>query len=128
VRGWNNSVAAPLSGCWVAELGSLSGITRTVMDNSFCRFPQTRFWHELRRHLAALPGVTVTSFEDMPIAGAGSWLDFTFRGHSFTINAESGEFVFFVEDTDCPASVRAEVAAHFESLLGDGGDNSLRRV
>ena len=96
------------------------------MDTGFCKFPQTRFWHEVRQHLAALPGVTVTSFEDMPVGG--SWLDFTFRGHSFTINAKSGEFVFFVEDTDCPASVRAQVAAHFESFLGDGGDIALRRV
>ncbi|MFO1477405.1 MAG: hypothetical protein U1F98_12215 [Verrucomicrobiota bacterium] len=100
------------------------------MDNSFCRFPQTRFWHEVRQHLAVLPGITVTSLEDMPIGG--SWLDFTFREHSFTINAESGEFLFFVED--CPASVRAEVTAHFEPFFaeqtdhGDSGDITLRRV
>ena len=110
----------------------LGGTTRTTMNHSFCRFPQTRFWHELRDHLSALPGVVVTDFTDAPIVG--SWLDFTFSGHHFTINAESGEFVFFVEDTDCPESVRAEITSHFESLLaertdyGDGGDISLRRV
>ena len=100
------------------------------MDNSFCKFPQTRFWHEVRQHLVALPGVTVADTTDAPIVG--SWIDFTFREHSFTINAESGEFLFFVED--CPASVRAEVTAHFERFFaeqtdhGDGGDITLRRV
>jgi hypothetical protein len=85
------------------------------MDTAFCKFPQTRFWHEVRQHLATLPGVTITDATDAPVVG--SWVDFAFRGHSFTINAESGEFVFFVQDTDCPESVRAEVAAHFESFL-----------
>lgn len=100
------------------------------MDYSFCKFPQTRFWHEVRQHLAALPGVTITSFEDIP--SGGSWLDFTFRGYSFTINAESGEFLFLGED--CPASERAAVKAHFEPFFaertdhGDGGDITLRRV
>ena len=93
----------------------VGGVTRTVMSNGFCKFPQTRFWLEVRQHLLTLSGVAVTDANDVPVVG--SWIDFTFRGHSFTINAESGEFVFFVEDTDCPESVRAEVAAHFESFL-----------
>ena len=84
------------------------------MNNSFYRFPLTRFWYELRDHLSALPGVAVTSFADDPIVG--SWLDFIFRGHQFTINVESGEFVFFVAGSDCPEFVCAVVAAHFESL------------
>jgi len=102
------------------------------MNNSFYRFPQTRFWHELRDHLLALPGLAVTDFTDAPVVA--SWLDFTFRGHRFTINAESGEFVFFVEDANCPESVRTEITAHFESLVaertdyGDGGDITFRRV
>ena len=62
-----------------------------------------------------LPGVAVTDAADAPVVG--SWIDFSFRGHSFTINAESGEFVFFVEDTGCPESVCAEIATHFESFL-----------
>ena len=102
------------------------------MDNSFCRFPQTRTWHELREHLSSLPGVAATDAADDPVIG--SWIDFTFRGHSFTINADSGEFVFFTEDTDCPESVRTELTAHFEPFFtertdrGDGGDITFRRV
>ena len=116
----------------VTEQQRWGGITLTFMNKGFCRFPQTRSWHEAREHLAELQGVAVTDATDAPVVG--SWIDFTFRGHSFTINAESGEFVFFVEDTDCPESVRAEVAAHFEPFFaertdhGDDGDISLRRV
>ena len=79
------------------------------------QFSQTRFWHEVRKHLSALPGVAVTDAADDPVVG--SWIDFNFCGHLFTINAENGEFVFFVEDTSCPESVIAEVTAHFESFL-----------
>jgi hypothetical protein len=102
------------------------------MSYSFCRFPQARFWHELRDHLVTLPGVAVINFADAPVVG--SWLDFDFRGHRFTINADSGEFVFFVADTDCPESVLAEITTHFESFFeeqtdyGEGGDITLRRT
>lgn len=102
------------------------------MNNRLFRFPQTRFWHEVREHFSTLPGVAIMDFTDAPVIG--SWLDFAFRGHHFTINAESGEFVFFVEDSHCPESVRAEIKEHFESLVavptdyGDGGDITLRRV
>ena len=100
------------------------------MNNSFCKFPQTRFWHEVREHLLTLPGAKVTDAVDDPIIG--SWIDFTFRGQSFTINTKSSEFIFFAEVTDSSDSARAVVAAHFELFFGeqrgDGGDITLRRV
>ena len=102
------------------------------MNNSFYKFPQTRFWHEVREHLSTLPGVAVTDAVDDPIIG--SWIDFTFCAHCFTINAMSGEFMFFAQDTDCPASGCAEITAHFDSFPvqrtddGDGGGINLRRV
>ena len=102
------------------------------MNNGFCKFPQTRFWFEVGERLLKLRGVAVTDAMDRPMVG--SWLCFTFRGHSFTIIAECGEFVFFVEDTDCPEVVRAEVSAHFVPFFaerpghGDGGDITSRRV
>lgn len=100
---------------WRQFLQMLADFTRTVMDIGFCKFPQTRFWYEVRQHLAALPGAIVVDATDA--LGVGSWIDFTYRGHAFTINADSGEFVFFAEDCDCPESVLAEIAAHFESFL-----------
>ena len=102
------------------------------MSEAFYKFPQTRFWHEVREHLATLPGVAVTDATDDPIIG--SWIDFTFRGCSFTINAEAGEFVFFVEGASCPASVCAEITTHLHSFQaeradgGNGADIALRRV
>ena len=102
------------------------------MNNGFCKFPQTRFWFEVGERLLKLRGVVVTGVADDPVVG--SWIDFTFRGHFFTINAESGEFVFFFEDTLCPEIVRAEVSAHFAPFfaektgLEDGGDVTSRRV
>lgn len=98
------------------------------MNDGICRFPQSRFWYELRDHILGLAGVVVRDFVDAPVVG--SWLDFTFRGHRFTVNAECGEFVFFVEGTDCPESVRAEIIAHFHPLFcepTDSGDVSLKR-
>ena len=102
------------------------------MNNCFYQFSQTCFWHEVHEHLAALPGVVITNAVDGPVIS--SWIDFTFRGHSFAINAESGEFQFFVDDSGCPASVLAEITAHFEPFQvehGDGGcsgEINLRRV
>jgi hypothetical protein len=98
------------------------------MRSNFCKFQQRRFWHEIREHLSALPGVAVMVAVDDPVIG--SWIDFTFRGRSFTINSEAGEFMIFTEDAGCPEAVRAEIRAHFETFSdsGDGGDISLRRV
>lgn len=87
------------------------------MINGLCKFPQTRFWHEVQSHLAALPGAVVTDATDDPIVG--SWIDFTFRGHSLTINTQAGEFVFFTEDTEWHESLRAEVTAHFKPFFSE---------
>ena len=37
---------------------------RALMNNGFCKFPQTRFWHEVCGHLSTLPGVAVTDTAD----------------------------------------------------------------
>jgi len=102
------------------------------MNHGFCKFPQTRFWSEVREQLGKLRGVVVTDATDAPVIG--SWIDFTFRSYSFTINAESGEYVFFVEEADCAESARAEVAAHFEPFFAERADHgnddgvNLKRV
>jgi hypothetical protein len=102
------------------------------MKSSFYKFPQTRFWYEIQEHLSALPGVAVTHAADDAVIG--SWIDFTVRGHSFTINSQSGEFMFFAMTTDCPERLLAEIASHFEAFRAEGidfdggGDISLRGV
>ena len=102
------------------------------MRGSFYKLPQTRFWYEIQEHLSALSGVAVTHAADDAVIG--SWIDFTFRGQSFTINSHSGEFMFFAINKDCPGSLLTEIAGHFDAFraegadYGDGGDISLRRV
>jgi len=41
------------------------------------------------------------------------WIDFAFRGHSFSINNQFGEYWFFVADPTCPDEVLLAVATHF---------------
>ena len=96
------------------------------MANSFCKFPQSRFWHELRDHLLKLPGAAIGQCVDDPVIG--SWIDFTFQGHLFTVNTQAGEFLFFADGTGCPDSVLAEIAMHCKSFFDDSGEIALRRV
>jgi hypothetical protein len=96
------------------------------VQTGFCRFPQRHFWCDLLDHLKKFPGVGVKDSVDDPVIG--SWIDFTYRGYSFTINAKSGEFIFFAEDTACPDSVLAQIAAHFQPFFSGDGEISQRRV
>ena len=45
------------------------------------------------------------------------WLDFSFQGHSFTVNNQCGEFWFFVEDPCASSELLAAVTNHFQSIL-----------
>jgi hypothetical protein len=96
------------------------------LEASFCNFPQRRFLHEVRDHLLKLPGVNVTDYTDDPVIG--SWVDFSFREHPFTVNAKTGEFIFFVAGTGCPDPVLVEIAAHCQPFFESGGDIAQRRV
>jgi len=46
-----------------------------------------------------------------------AWIDFRYRGHEFSINNQSGEFWFFVEDPACHPSVLEAVLSHCKLLL-----------
>jgi hypothetical protein len=89
----------------------------TMNDGSrkFAELPQTRLWHQLRDHLQTLRSAVVTSFLTDGVTEA--WIDFTFRGHSFTINDQFGDYWFFVDDPSCPDEILAEVVSHCERLL-----------
>lgn len=85
------------------------------MNESFASFPQTRFWYEVHDHLASLQGVVITSSADAHIVG--SWIDFSFRGHAFSINATAGEFRFYVEGAECSRAILEGLVGHFESFF-----------
>ena len=89
----------------------------TMNDGSrkFAELPQTRLWRELRDHLQTLSGAVVTSFLTDGVTEA--WIDFTFRGHSFTVNDQFGDYWFFVADPSCPHGILTEVVSHCERLL-----------
>ena len=84
-------------------------------SRQFAALPQSASWRELRRHLKALSGVELTGFlTDFVTEG---WLDFTYRGHAFTVNDQYGEFWFFVDDPAAPEELLRRVAEHCNALL-----------
>ena len=89
----------------------------TMNDGSrkFAELPQSRLWYDLRDHLQTLRGAVVTGFLTDDVTKA--WIDFTYRGHSFTINDQFGDYWFFVDDPTCPDEILTEVVRHCESLL-----------
>jgi hypothetical protein len=87
----------------------------TSEDSIFASLPQVKLWHDLHEHLLALSGVEVSSFVSNGVVG--SWIDFTFREHRFTINERSGAYQFFVDAADCPESILNEITSHCERFL-----------
>jgi hypothetical protein len=84
-------------------------------SRQFASLPENRSWWALRDHLTRLPGASVTGFLTDGVTEA--WIDFTFRGYSFTINNQLGEYWFFVEEADCPDAVLSEAADHCRRFL-----------
>jgi hypothetical protein len=81
----------------------------------FTELPQTVLWEAVRNHISGLRGAELTGFLcDYVTEG---WIDFRYRGHSFTINDQFGEYWFFVDDPTCPDDILYEVTNHFLALL-----------
>jgi hypothetical protein len=72
-------------------------------------------WHVLRAAIAALPGAVETGFVADDVTEA--WLDFTFRGHVFSLNNQMGDWWYFVKDPQAPDDVLRAVLAHFATAL-----------
>ena len=72
-------------------------------------------WHVLRGAIAALPGAVETGFVTDGVTEA--WLDFTFRGHEFSLNNQMGEWWCFVQDPEAPDDVLRTVLAHCGGAL-----------
>ncbi len=72
-------------------------------------------WHDLREHVARLPGAALTGFLTDDVTEA--FVDFTCRGAEFTLNNQHGMWWFFVADPATPDALLHEVLDHFAVLL-----------
>ena len=81
----------------------------------FGESPQMVLWYELRDHIEKLAGAEITGFITDNITEA--WIDFSYRGHRFSVNDQFGEYWFFVDDPECPDEILVAVLSHCESLL-----------
>lgn len=83
----------------------------------FGELPQSATWYKLRRHIGNLNGVSVTEFITDHVTEA--WIDFTFRGHQFSVNNQFGDYWFFVNAPHCPDDILEAVLSHCRLLLGN---------
>jgi len=99
-------------------------LTIEMNDGSrhFGDLPQTVLWHQLRNHIEQLAGAEVTHFVTDNVTEA--WIDFSFRGHRFSVNDQFGAYWFFVNDPTCPDEILEAVLSHCEFLLGTADHGS----
>jgi hypothetical protein len=81
----------------------------------FGDLPQTASWYALRDHVARITGAEVTGFVTDHVTEA--WIDFTYKGHRFSVNDQYGDYWFFVEDPACPNDILNEVLFYCSLLL-----------
>lgn len=81
----------------------------------FADMPETVYFDTVADHAETLAGAEVTNFISDGVVEM--WLDFTFRGHKFSINNQFGDYWFFVDDPECPEEILLEVCDHFRKLL-----------
>lgn len=81
----------------------------------FASLPEAEPWESLHEHVKRLEGVSETGIITDEVTEA--WIDFSFRGQEFSINNQSGDYWFFVEDPACPEEVLEAVLSHCKLLL-----------
>ena len=81
----------------------------------FAELPEACSWDEFRQHIQRLPGAAITTYVTDHVTEM--WLDFSFRGHAFTVNNQFGDFWFFVRDPACPYDILIDIIEHCEPLL-----------
>ncbi len=84
-------------------------------SRKFAELPQVALWQELCEHLRAYNGIVVSNLLTDNITEG--WIDFTYRGHSFVINDQFGDYWFFVDKPTCPDDVLNELINHCQLLL-----------
>lgn len=72
-------------------------------------------WSDLYNYLGKLDGVKKTGFLTDNVTEV--WMDFSFRGHNFSVNNQMGEYWFFAENPNCPEEILTEIAEHCDKLL-----------
>jgi hypothetical protein len=87
-------------------------------SREFADLPYSRSWDDVRVHASTLPAVRLTGFITDGIFEA--WIDFSYAGHSFSINNQFAEYWLVVINPACPREVLVTVKQHFERLLGSG--------
>jgi hypothetical protein len=87
----------------------------------FGDLPQTLTWYQLRIHIKKLDGAKVTGFITDHVTEA--WIDFSYRGHCFSVNNQFGAYWFFVNDPNCPDEILAAVVSRCEVLLGTADES-----
>lgn len=91
-------------------------IDQRMHDGSrhFVSLPESQPSSRLMTYLDGLIGALPTAYLPSMLE---SWIDFSYKGHKFSINNQMGEYWFFVRDSNCPEEVLLEVATHFQELL-----------
>ena len=72
-------------------------------------------WSDLYNYLGKLDGVKKTGFLTDNVTEV--WMDFSFRGHNFSVNNQMGEYWFFTENPNCSEEILTEIAEHCEKIL-----------
>jgi len=94
----------------------LINITMNDGSRHFGDLPESIGWHKLRNHIKLLEGAQITGFVTDNITEV--WIDFTYRGHQFSINNQFGNYWFFVDNPQCSEEILEAVLGHCELALG----------
>ena len=93
----------------------LINITMNDGSRHFGDLPASIGWHQLCKHIGRLDGAQLTDFITDNITEA--WIDFTYRGHQFSINNQFGQYWFFVDNAQCSEETLKAVLEHCELVL-----------
>ena len=84
-------------------------------SRQFAELPEVCSWDEFRQHIECLAGAMVIDYVTDDVTEM--WLDFSFCGHTFTVNNQFGDFWFFVRDSACPDDVLTAIVEHCAPIL-----------
>jgi hypothetical protein len=84
----------------------------------FLCLPETYPWEPFRNHITKLSGATVTGFVTDQVVEL--WIDFSFKGQTFSVNNQFGEYWFFAADPNCPDAILETIVAHCSGFCDQG--------